>query len=331
MHIALRLDMSFPDRHDELDDFKTQIDLCDFASDWAGFVKDVRQSSRCSAILRHANGDKLIVARTPERHHIFFNVHDASDRGSIIDFVQSRENCSLGAVRKILRPYLGRPISLPKGQASTALSLVPSSFDVVKIQSAWLDAQPLTAFQRYLQGDRQITRAVLDDPKFRDRVRVDHRGNAIFPHWCKEGLSGFEVKNSGWTGFSPGGLKGLWISRPHPDDRQLIFFETAIDALSLACLEGTRGKRFVSTAGQMSPMQIDLVRAAIKKMPDCNEIVLAMDNDEGGDRLVATFTEVLAPYSLPIVQHRAPKRGADWNDVLKERAQIATDLIPDFD
>lgn len=91
--------------------------------------------------MRHPNGDKLIVARTPDRHHIYFNVHDGRDRGSIVDFVQLRERLSLGAVRKLLRPYLGRSIVLPAGQEPTALGLVPSEFDVAAVQGKWLDAK----------------------------------------------------------------------------------------------------------------------------------------------------------------------------------------------
>ncbi|MEZ6081055.1 MAG: hypothetical protein R3C56_36945 [Pirellulaceae bacterium] len=88
--------MTLPERRDELEDFKTQIDLCDFACAWAGFTKDKKSSSRCSAVMRHTNGDKIIVARTPDRHHIYFNVHDGRDRGSIVDFVQMRERLLIG-------------------------------------------------------------------------------------------------------------------------------------------------------------------------------------------------------------------------------------------
>ena len=47
-------------------------------------------------------------------HYIFFSVRDDNDHGTIIDFLQRRENLSLGAVRQILRPWIGRPvITLP--------------------------------------------------------------------------------------------------------------------------------------------------------------------------------------------------------------------------
>ncbi len=318
--------MALPDRRDELEDFKTQIDLCDFACEWGGFTKDVKRSSRCSAVMRHPNGDKLIVARTPDRHHIYFNVHDGRDRGTIVDFVQNRDNVTLGEIRKILRPYVGKTIVLPRGQSPTGLSLVPSEFDVAAVQSKWVDAKPLPAHHAYLESERRIKRTVLEDPKFKDRIRVDSRSNALFPHFNKDaGLCGFEVKNRGWTGFSPGGLKGCWISRPNPSDGELLIFETAIDALSLASLEGTDSKRFVSTAGQMSPLQIDLLRAAVERMPQDSYILLCMDNDDGGDKMITTIREALAPYSQRICEHRPPVRGQDWNDVL--RNSIPTPVI----
>ncbi|MEZ6137003.1 MAG: DUF3991 and TOPRIM domain-containing protein [Pirellulaceae bacterium] len=316
--------MSLPDRADELEQFKTQIDLCDFACAWAGFTKDRRKSSKSSAILRHTNGDKLIVARTNQRHHIYFNVHNGRDRGTIIDFVQVRERATIGDIRKLLRPYVGRSIELPDGQTPTALSLVPSSFDVAAVQTKWHSASPLPPVHRYLERERRISRSILNDPKLKDRIRSDQRGNAIFPHFSNEGLCGFEVKNRGWTGFSPGGVKGCWITRPHPEDQELLIFETAIDALSLASLEGTRHRRFISTAGQVSPLQLDLLRSAVKKMPPQSNILLCMDNDDGGDQLMAALRNALAPYSQRITEYRPPQRGQDWNDVLRNREAAVT-------
>jgi hypothetical protein len=320
--------MVLPDRHNELQDFKTQIDLCDFACAWGGFSKDRRQSSRSSAVLKHTNGDKLVVARTSTKQHIYFNVHDPRDRGTIIDFVQHREKLTLGEIRKLLRGYLGRPISLPAGETPTALSLVPSQFDIASVHAAWMRASPLPAHYLYLEHERQISRKILEDPKFKDRIRIDKRNNAIFPHYNHEGLCGFEVKNSNWTGFSPGGLKGCWRSRPHPDDQMLLIFETAIDALSLASLTGTQGRQFFSTAGQMSSLQMELLRDSVARLPAESQVLLCMDNDEGGDKMTSTIIEQLAPYSRLLLEFRPPIRGQDWNDVLRSLRDSPLTAIP---
>lgn len=316
--------MTYFSRPDELDQFKTQINLCEFAAS-KGFVLDRKQSSRSSAVMRHSTGEKIIVARSASRHWIFFNVHDSRDGGTIIDFLQFRERLSLGEVRKQLRLWLGRPECDIPISATRHPELVPSEFDVTRVHAVWTEASPLPSDAGYLRQERQIPNAVLADPIFQDRFRIDRRQNVLFVHHGREGICGFEVKNAGFTGFSPGGLKGLWGSRPRADDKKLIICETAIDALSVASLFGTEGRRFVSTAGQLSPLQRELITSAARKLPDGGTIVLALDNDPGGRQLAQSIEHLLAEVDLAkrqIVQLLPDREGDDWNDVLRGKASV---------
>jgi hypothetical protein len=88
----------------------------------------------------------------------------------------------------------------------------------------------------YLESERAIPAALLQSERFAERMRIDARGNAVFPHFDREDLCGFEIKNRGFTGFASGGSKGLWLSQETPDDIRLVFCESAIDALSYAVL-----------------------------------------------------------------------------------------------
>jgi hypothetical protein len=45
---------------------------------------------------------------------------------------------------------------------------------------------------------------------FAGHIRIDVRGNAVFPHIDRDGVCGYEIKNRNFTGFAPGGEKGLW-------------------------------------------------------------------------------------------------------------------------
>ncbi|MEW6659306.1 MAG: DUF3991 domain-containing protein [Thermodesulfobacteriota bacterium] len=54
--------------------------------------------------------------------------------------------------------------------------------------------------------------------KFEGCVRVDQRHNTLFPQHDKDSLCGFEIKNQGFSGFAPGGVKGLWYSKTKPSD-----------------------------------------------------------------------------------------------------------------
>lgn len=49
-------------RADELERFKTAINLTEYAAG-QGYLLDRRASSRNSVVMRHPNGDKIVIAR----------------------------------------------------------------------------------------------------------------------------------------------------------------------------------------------------------------------------------------------------------------------------
>ena len=201
----------------ELEEFKTQINLCEYAST-AGFILDRKESSRSSAVMRHACGDKIIVAKRPNGHWTYFNVHSSgkNDSGTIIDFVTVRKSLSLGSVRKELRPWIGKNTSI--AITNDAYDLHPVTGDLEKVHRNWAYTKPITAKNSYLR-ERGIPEAILVDPVFRNRIRIDKYQNCVFPHWDLDGqLSGFEIKGKKFTGFSPGGKKQLWLSQSRPTD-----------------------------------------------------------------------------------------------------------------
>jgi len=301
-------------RSDELDAMK-RIDLCQYAAS-RGFVLDRRQSSRHSAVMRHSNGDKLIVARSKSGHYVYFNAK-GSDNGSIIDLIQARDRVSLGEVRKLLRPWLSGGSIAHSELPVLPMELQPSEHDAARVLAAWMKARPIGQTHEYLEKERCIPREILTHPKFRDRIRIDDWGNSVFPHFNQSGLCGFELKNRGFTGFAPGGVKGLACSRPEEGDRDMVICETAIDMLSLAALEGTEGRRFFSTAGQISPLQAECLRSAVVQMPEEGTIILAFDNDDGGRELVRQVNEAIAGAVQQFAKYLPDRAGADWNDVLK--------------
>jgi hypothetical protein len=104
----------------------------------------------------------------------------------------------------------------------------------------------------------------------------------------------------------------------------LVIAETAIDALSYAAIKGTKDARFISTGGSLNQRQPDLITGAIQKLPKGGEVVLAFDNDTGGDELTETLKALfgkIKPAECVLMESRPPSRGMDWNDVL--RASVA--------
>lgn len=304
----------------EMEAMKSRINLTEYAA-FQGYVLDRRASSRNSAVMDHPRGDKIIVGKGTDQHWIYFSVRDFGDNGSIIDFVQNRQGGSLGDVRIKLRPWLSGPPAdhRPPSEAFVP-SLQPVSRNLVAVRAQYLAMDPIQGHHDYLEHQRHIPPHYLTDDRFSERIRVDAYGNVVFPHWNREGICGFEIKNQGFTGFARGGEKGLWCSRPTAEDRILVVAETAIDALSYAALHQPPTARYVSTAGQISVYQRGLLESAFLKLPEDSEIILAMDNDPGGHSLAEQIQAVFAAIDAPgcvLRVHLPQNPGEDWNDALR--------------
>jgi hypothetical protein len=316
------------DRTDELEAFKTEINLSELAAS-EGYVLDAKATSRNSAVMRHPKGDKIILARGTDRHWIYFAIGDGADRGTVIDFLQNRGGGNLGEIRKTLREWLSGARGVPEFRESTgaqqsfALDLQPISRDLARVRADYHRCFQTDRYP-YLENVRKIPSGVLTSKRFSGRILRDERSNTIFPHWNREGVCGFEIKNEKFTGFSPGGEKGLWCSRAIEGDPILVIAETAIDALSYAALKGKERMRYVSTGGEISPQQGDLIRSAFLKLPQNGQVILALDHDSGGEKLGSRIKEIYDDlknqHPLEWKRDIPQKSGADWNDVLRSQS-----------
>jgi hypothetical protein len=305
--------------HDsELDAFKREIDLRQLAVS-LGYEIDRCESWRGSTVLRRG-ADKIVVKRNGNGHYVFFSLRDDHDNGTVIDFLQRRVRLSLGSVRQILRPWIGRPASAPQFP-----KLAPASPDRTHVESAYRRMANAQQYP-YLEHERCVPAVVLLSPRFAGRMRIDSRGNTVFPHFDAAGLCGYEIKNRGFTGFAAGGRKGLWCSHGQPDDRRLILAESAIDALSYAALfpDPDDRTRYASLGGQPSSRQMELLQATLARLPAGAEIVAAFDADNAGRLLVATIRlaamNVAAKFGrtdLIVQAHLPVEEGDDWNRVLQ--------------
>lgn len=313
-------------RDDELTRFKSGINLVEYAES-NGYQIEKKESSRASTVMKNGD-DKIIVATAPDGHGIYFSVRDERDNGSIIDFVQKRQGLNLGQVRKELRPWVGeqaqqRHRAERKPEAERPRKPEPSTADRQQVLAVWTRMQPGNGRHPYLENERKLKPETLADPRFVGMVRTDDRGNAAFPHYDRAGLSGFELKNEGFTGFSKNGQKSVWHSANLANAPRVVLVESAIDAMSHAQLSGDREAAYLSTGGSMSDHQRELVRSALAKVAERGaEIVIAADADEPGRKLAAEV-QALAPKEAKICRQE-PDQGKDWNDQLK--LQLETDV-----
>ena len=298
---------------DELERFKVEINLTEYAAS-RGYQLDRRESSRSSVVMRHPVTDDKIVVSRAERggHWIYFSVRDAADNGTILDFVQRRDRCSLAEARGELSVWIGgeHPRVAP---ASYRVSISPRAVDRDAVRDEYECARAV--FDSPYLSSRGIRSATVTNPRFVGTLRVDARERILFPHHDERGLAGFESKGYGWTSFAEGGVKALWSSNALPADARLVLVESAIDALSHYQLQPDACARYSSTAGMISPHQRELIAAMLRGLPSATTIVLGFDRDAGGDHLARQVRE-LAPRAC---QRVTSPIGKDWNDCLKKR------------
>lgn len=302
-------------RDDELERFKTDINFVEYAES-LGYEINTRESSRASTVMRRGD-DKIVVATDADGHGIYFSVKDDADNGSIIDFVQKRSGLNLGQVRKELRPWTGNTPSSyrPVAPAAQRAKPQPSTADRRQVLAVWMQMQAINGHHAYLEQQRGISPATLADARFAGHVRIDGKGNAAFPHYDKDGLAGYELKNDGFTGFAKNGQKAVWHSANISSAQQIVLVESAIDALSHAQMHRTDAA-YISVGGAMSDHQRDLVRGALTKAAARGAtIVIATDADEAGHKLAKQLTDLAAPGAQ--VERQQPTQGKDWNDNLK--------------
>jgi hypothetical protein len=260
---------------DELDRLKTEIDLRDYALS-LGYEIDPQKSTRHETYMV-CGADKINVHFGRSGDWLWYSFTDDGS-GTIIDFVRFRQGIeNLGHIRQILRPWIGRDRSprLPPAPKAAA----PKDTAAVRAKCI---SMPVATSHAYLEGERHIPAAVLTSDRFAGRVRTNEHGDAVFPHWNRTGICGFEIRGRKFKGFSSGGSKGLWCSHVRTDDSTLVLCESGINCLSYSVLFPNPLTRYVSTAGCPSEAQRDLIRTAIKRMPAGSEIVSAMDADPAG-------------------------------------------------
>lgn len=311
-------------RDNELEQFKGKINLVEFAQS-LGYQVDRRESSQNSKVMRHDNGDKIVVATSQNGHGIYFSVRGDCDNGSIIDFVQKRTGASLGQIRKTLRPWIGGPGVSPPRPRQSEPKPPPSSNDRQRILLAYAHQTEPVQHHAYL-ASRGIADATLADPRFAGMVRQDTRGNAVFPHYDNDGVAGYEMKNRGFTGFAAGGVKALWRSANLEKAKQIVIVESAIDALSHAQLHDTPEAAYVSIGGQLSDHQRVLLREVFERAVNREaEVIIATDNDLAGKRLAGELQKLLHAHAR---FSRAVPARKDWNDDLRYKQYVRQEIAP---
>lgn len=115
--------------------------------------------------------------------------------------------------------------------------------------------------------------------------------------------------------------KSVWQSNQNPHDLKLVITESAIDALSYQQLFAEANTRYLATGGSLSAAQRGLIQSIFAAASNEGlEIVIATDNDEGGEKLKEELVK-LAPNDALVARAVPGDDAVDWNELLKAQQE----------
>ncbi len=304
----------------QLESFKTDIPLPDYAAQEFDYQIDQRESYRHQLVMRTADkSDKIGIARMPNNHWCYYSFYNLDDHGTIIDFLQNRRggklSFTLAQVRQELAQWSG--YSKPKAvfQHPEVKPIAKGRFAIMKEFQTLKNATE----SEYLQS-RAIGKEVLRHPRFLGQIKVDSRHNVVFPHYdLDDAVCGLERKNWNFNGFTKGGRKSVWVSNRYEGDQTLVICESVIDCLSFHLLYGDDWARYVATSGQWSPLTVQAFKQECQNLPG-SHIILGFDNDAQGKHYVTESMKLLADLGKCVVI-RTPI-WKDWNEELKNHPPV---------
>ncbi len=222
--------------------------------------------------------------------------------------------------RRLLQDFAGIAPEFP-----AALRTPRRKRPLVPLTVRWERRPPLTPDSpawRYLAGARALPVTVLSAASAAGVLREGPQGSAWFAHRDGAGmLTGIEMRGPAWRRFSAGGAKTLFrFAGGTAALPRLAVCESAIDALSLAALEGPRADTlYAATAGGMGPGTLTALRQLLGTMAadPTAWLVAATDADRAGALYADQLAALAAAVPVPCTRLLPPDGCQDWNDVLR--------------
>jgi len=294
----------------DFNEYKQNINLAEFAASY-GYQIDRKKSTKASLAMKTGN-NKIIITRK-RGIWIYFSVFDERDRGTIIDFVRNRTSQTLPEIARTLAQWAGTATSLPV----RGFAVEDQRFDQDRVKAIFDKCRPVTRHQ-YLES-RGLNSELLGSPRFKNQIFIDRYQNAVFPHNYKHEVCGLEIKNASRGLMVKGSRKTFWRSNSFTNDKILVITEAVIDALSYQQIHDHKDYLYFATSGGVSSGQLHMLNDFLKNTGSIKCVILAMDNDKGGQRIADRIAESLRINGFPteeVIGHPPFREGRDWNDEL---------------
>ncbi|MBB4189021.1 hypothetical protein GGE07_005700 [Sinorhizobium terangae] len=282
---------------------------CSAVLETSGFAIDVRESTRRAVKFRR--GSQIVIV-THEGRGWFDPLSDS--KGDIFSLVAHLDG--VGFVEGVER--IAALVSFQPSESAWR-KLPPHRTIVTSSADRWAPRKspvPGSGVWRYLRWERSLPAATIRRAISQGVLREGPYGSMWAAHTDETGnVTGWEERGPDWRGFATGGAKVLFRLGSSQASR-LCVTEAAIDAMSLAAIEGMReGTLYLSTGGGWSPM----TEAALRMLTvrPAVQLVAATDANSQGDAYAQRLRVVAEEMGCDWLRLRPPVD--DWNDVLKQR------------
>jgi hypothetical protein len=284
---------------------------CQSELEISGFVVDAKESTKRA--IKYRRGSEIIIVTHFGRG--WFNPL-GEEKGDVFGLVMHLHGCDFqeGCARVAALASMCSSSPSLSGQDHPRLPSPSVGEDWARRRAPW----PGSATWRYLRSERFIPEFVIRVAIAQGLLREGPYGSMWASHTDGSGrVTGWESRGPAWRGFATGGAKVLFrLGSGRP--ARLCVTEAAIDAMSIAAIEGLRAETFyLSTGGGWSPATAAALRA-LAAAPD-TLLVAATDGNSQGD-IYADRLRTLAE-DVGCRWFRLRPDAGDWNDVLKQRRE----------
>ncbi|RDL47706.1 hypothetical protein BLJAPNOD_05428 [Ensifer sp. M14] len=282
---------------------------CQTVLETSGFALDVKESTRRA--MKYRRGSEIIIVTHAGRG--WFDPL-GEEKGDVFSLMACLENCvfleACDRVGALVGAQSSQPIWVHEDRALADLTSISESWALRR--PSW----PGSASWRYLRWQRCIPASIIRAAIGHGILREGPFGSMWAAHTDETGaVCGWEARGPQWRGFATGGRKTLFRLGCSQAFR-LCVTEAAIDAMSLAALEGMRDATlYLSTGGGWAPA----TEAALRLLAARSnvQLVAATDANSQGDAY-ADRLRALAD-DVGCIWLRLRPSADDWNEVLKQR------------
>ena len=310
---------------EEIDHFKQQIDIMSYLKDVGYSIDKERDTPRYRAFSHEASGDKVFIPINSKypNPNFYVNQYDTKDRGTILDFVMTRQQKDMDGARETLRAYLGTGDLAKVATKTQTQQQETENDDMLKRRRQLFIVQRITEGETGVNEPYLQKRLLVHDTRhhvaFQDVVKLNEAPDArfvAFPLKNEIGeVAGVAMKSATKERFL-GNREGAWVSSPTRPDQPVdkaIITEDPVDAMSYHQLRGSRTPEnlvYISPAGNPSAKQLEVIKGHIAIL-EPKAIVLANDNDGPGKKYDQKYQASLKETGIPIQVDKPTFK--DWN------------------